>query len=120
MEPACDGVCQEKCDKEADDMIREMANPLNDITWNCKNNYNVFTTDYDPNHEHMDRMAMDVMDTQKVLDQIRRLEVEVKKPLAVDFSDERDTQRQTLNALKEELGIPKEATSKDFDALNVR
>jgi len=40
--------------------------------------------------------------------------------LAVDFMDERDTQRQTLNALKEELGIPKSATSKDFDALNVR
>jgi len=40
--------------------------------------------------------------------------------LAVDFSDERDTQRQTLNALKKELGIPLDSTSKDFDALNVR
>ena len=97
-----------------------MANPLNDITWNCKNNYDVFTTDYDPNHEHMDRMSMDVMDTQKVLDQIKRLEVEVKKPLAVDFSDERDTQRQTLSMLKKELGIPDSATSKDFESLNVR
>jgi len=63
LEPACDAECQKKCDSDADGMIREMANPLNDITWNCKNNYNVFTTDYDPNHEHMDRMAMDVMDT---------------------------------------------------------
>jgi hypothetical protein len=40
--------------------------------------------------------------------------------LAVDFSDERDTQRQTLNMLKKELGIPAEATSKDFESLNVR
>ena len=63
---------------------------------------------------------MDVMDTQKVLDQIKRLEVEVKKPLAVDFSDERDTQRQTLSMLKKELGIPDSATSKDFEGLNVR
>jgi hypothetical protein len=63
MEPACDADCKKKCDAEADTMIREMANPLNDITWNCKNNYHVFTTDYDPNHEHMDRMSMDVMDT---------------------------------------------------------
>jgi len=40
--------------------------------------------------------------------------------LAVDFSDERDTQRATLNMLKKELGIPSDATSKDFAALNVR
>ena len=120
LEESCDAECKKKCDKDADEMIREMANPLNDITWNCKNNYDVFTTDYDPNHEHMDRMSMDIMDTQKVLDQIKRLEVEVKKPLAVNFSDERDTQRQTLSMLKKELGIPESATSKDFESLNVR
>ena len=43
-------------------MIREMANPLNNITWNCKNNYDVYTTDYDPDYSHFDRISSDVMD----------------------------------------------------------
>jgi len=50
MEPACDEECQKNCDAEADSMIREVSNPLNNITWNCKNNYDVYTTDYDPEH----------------------------------------------------------------------
>ena len=62
MEPVCDEACEKNCDKKADEMIRELSNPLRDITWNCKNNYNVYTTDYDPEHEHLDRVSMDVMD----------------------------------------------------------
>ena len=62
MEPVCDSACEKNCDKKADEMIRELSNPLRDITWNCKNNYNVYTTDYDPEHEHLDRVSMDVMD----------------------------------------------------------
>ena len=50
MEPECDEECQKNCDAEADKMIREVSNPLNNITWNCKNNYDVYTTDYDPEH----------------------------------------------------------------------
>ncbi len=50
MEPECDEACQKNCDAEADKMIREVSNPLNNITWNCKNNYDVYTTDYDPEH----------------------------------------------------------------------
>lgn len=62
LEEACDADCQAKCDKDADEMIREMKNPLNNITWNCKNNYDVYTTDYDPDHSHFDRISSDVMD----------------------------------------------------------
>ena len=50
MEPECDEACQKNCDAEADKMIREVSNPLNNITWNCKNNYDVYTTDYGPEH----------------------------------------------------------------------
>ena len=56
-EPACDEECKKGCDAKADGMIREMQNPLHEITWNCKNNYNVYTTDYDPEHNHFDRIA---------------------------------------------------------------
>ena len=62
LEESCDADCQAGCDKEADEMIREMKNPLNNITWNCKNNYDVYTTDYDPDHSHFDRISSDVMD----------------------------------------------------------
>ena len=55
-------------------MIRELKNPLHEITWNCKNNYNVYTTDYDPEHNHFDRIAQDVMDVQRVMNKITDLE----------------------------------------------
>ena len=67
MDPSCDSVCQAKCDQKADSMIRELKNPLHDITWNCKNNYDVYTSDYDPEHSHFDRISMDVMATQRTL-----------------------------------------------------
>ena len=51
-------------------MIRELKNPLHDITWNCKNNYNVYTTDYDPEHNHFDRISMDVMAAERTLNRI--------------------------------------------------
>jgi len=62
LEESCDAECQAKCDADADEMIREVKNPLNNITWNCKNNYDVYTTDYDPDHSHFDRISSDVMD----------------------------------------------------------
>ena len=61
LEPACDAACKKKCDKEADELVRELSNPLVNITWNCKNNYDVYTTDYDPEHSHFDRISMDIM-----------------------------------------------------------
>ena len=74
MEPACDDDCKKNCDEKADSMIRELKNPLHEITWNCKNNYNVYTTDYDPEHNHFDRIAQDVMDVQRVMNKITDLE----------------------------------------------
>ena len=67
LEPSCDDACKANCDAEADKMIRELKNPLHDITWNCKNNYDVYTTDYDPTHSHFDRISSDVLDLQKAL-----------------------------------------------------
>ena len=78
-EPACDAECQKTCDKEADTMMRELKNPLHNITWNCKNNYDVYTTDYDPEHEHVDRMSMEVMDVNKALNKIKELEAKLAK-----------------------------------------
>ena len=79
-------------------MIREMANPLHNITWNCKNNYDVYTTDYDPHHSWFDKISGDVMDVQRVMNKIQELE---RKPM---FSD---TDTAVLNALKDEMGIPR-------------
>ena len=97
MEPACDGVCQKTCDSKADSMIRELSNPLHDITWNCKNNYDVYTTDYDPHHSWFDKISMDVMDVQKVMNKIQSLE---RKE---NFNN---TDTAVLNELKKEMGIP--------------
>ena len=66
----CDEKCKKGCDAKADEMIRELKNPLHDITWNCKNNYNVYTTDYDPEHNHFDRISMDVMAAERTLNRI--------------------------------------------------
>ena len=69
-EEVCDEACKKGCDAKADEMIRELKNPLHDITWNCKNNYNTYTTDYDPEHNHFDRISMDVMATERTLNRI--------------------------------------------------
>ena len=70
MEPSCDEVCKAKCDKEVDERIRTLPNPLHNITWNCKNNYHVYTTDYDPEHSHFDRISMDVINLEHTLNRI--------------------------------------------------
>ena len=69
-EGVCDEKCKTGCDATADEMIRELKNPMHDITWNCKNNYNTYTTDYDPEHNHFDRISMDVMATERTLNRI--------------------------------------------------
>ena len=88
-------------------MIRELKNPLHNITWNCKNNYDVYTTDYDPEHEHVDRMTMEVMDVNKALNKIKSLEAKLSKnnsKTAQDM-DQDGLDRATLNSLKKEMGI---------------
>ena len=66
-------------------MIRELKNPLNNITWNCKNNFDVYTTDYDPDHEHVDRMTMEVMDVNKAMNKIKQLEAKLAKKDSKDL-----------------------------------
>lgn len=107
LEEACDAACQATCDKDADEMIKEMKNPLNNITWNCKNNYDVYTTDYDPDHSHFDRISSDVMDVQRTLWQIKHLEEKQKKPWTWK-DDERDSDFAVLKELKKQLGLPTE------------
>ena len=99
-------------------MIRELKNPLYDITWNCKNNYDVYTTDYDLYGSHFDRVSMEVMEVERILHAIRKLEKKVKLPWTWS-TDERDTDLQTLWELKKELGIPKDQPA-PTDALDVR
>ena len=85
-------------------MIRELKNPLNNITWNCKNNYDVYTTDYDPDHEHVDRMSMEVMDVNKAMNKIKQLEKKLARKDDKDLEQD-GLDRLTLNSLKKEMGI---------------
>tara|TARA_B110000305_G_scaffold171295_1_gene189236 strand:+ start:301 stop:486 length:186 start_codon:yes stop_codon:yes gene_type:complete len=57
-----------------------LKNPLVNVTWNCKNNYDVYTTDYDPDHSHFDRISNDVMDVQRALNKIEQLEKKKNTP----------------------------------------
>ena len=111
--PECDEACQEKCKQSADDNIRKLANPVTNITWNCKNNYHVYTTDYDPDNSHFDRIASDVMDVQRVMNKIVELENKKGSPWSWNAS-ERETETATLNSLKDEMGIPREMSGKDL------
>ena len=80
VEESCDADCKAKCDEDADKNIRDLKNPLVNITWNCKNNYDVYTTDYDPDHSHFDRISNDVMDVQRALNKIEQLEKKKNTP----------------------------------------
>ena len=119
-EPACDDECKAKCDAEADEMIREVKNPLHDITWNCKNNYDVYTTDYDPNNSHFDRISSDVLDVQKALVKIENLEkkFENKKSNWNWREDLNNTDFEVLQELKKEMGL--EGIAGQIKDLNVR
>ena len=122
MEPSCDAACQQNCDADADKMIRELKNPLRDITWNCKNNYDVYTTDYDPEHSHFDRISMDVMATDRALNQIRALEKKIHKVGSWNWQqDETDTDQYVLRQLKKELGLDENKPLPDgVTSFNVR
>ena len=117
--PECDEVCQEKCKESADENIRKLANPVINMTWNCKNNYHVYTTDYDPDNSHFDRIASDVMDVQRVMNKIVELENKKGSPWSWN-AGERETETATLNALKDEMGIPRDMSGKELQNINVR
>ena len=118
-EPSCDEACKKGCDAEADKMIRELKNPLHDITWNCKNNYDTYTTDYDPNNSHFDRISGDVMDVQRILNQIQNLEKKIKTPWNPSLVDERDTDAVVLRELKKEMGLPEDQPAPSIASLDV-
>ena len=103
-------------------MIRELHNPLHNITWNCKNNYDVYTTDYDPDHSHFDRISSDVMAMQRTINQIKALELSTKKKGNWDWqNDLGNTDHHVLRQLKKELGLNEnEALPKELGEMNVR
>ena len=101
----------------------DIPNPMHDITWDCKNNYGVYTTDYDPTHNHFDRISSDILDVQKVVKKISDLEKKQSAPWTWtadgSLSDTTVTDTATLNSLKEELGLPKWEKVGDLSGLDV-
>merc|ERR1719198_1472664 len=91
----CDKECDGKCDGDYHSMARhpDITNPLRPITWDCKNNYDVYTTDYDPEHNHFDRITHDIQDVNKVMNHMKKLEKEGGSTAV-------------LNSMKTEMGIP--------------
>ena len=71
----------------------DIKNPLKSITWDCKNNYDVYTTDYDPEHNHFDRISHDISEVNKVMNHMKKLEAEGGNTAV-------------LNSMKTEMGIP--------------
>ena len=120
IEPSCDAACQKTCDAKADEMIRELKNPLHNITWNCKNNYDVYTTDYDPDHSHFDRISSDVMNVQRTLNRIEQLEQKVRQRGSWNWrQDETDTDQYVLRQLKKELGLPENEPAFNIASINL-
>lgn len=54
----------------------DIKNHLEPITWDCKNNYDVYTTDYDPEHNYFDRVSHDISEVNKVMNHMKKLEQE--------------------------------------------
>ena len=83
------------CDADFHEMARheDIKNPLKPITWDCKNNYDVYTTDYDPEHNHFDRISHDISEVNKVMNHMKKLEKEGGNTAV-------------LNSMKTEMGIP--------------
>ena len=93
-----------------DTMDRKVSNPLEFITWNCKNNYKVYTTDYDPNYSWFDKVSGDVMDVQRTMGKIEKL----------DNSEISGTQVAVLRELKKEVGLNPDEPAGPLKGLDVR
>lgn len=106
----CDEECQKRCDAEYDKMVREVSNPLPFITWNCKNNYDVYTTDYDPHYSWFDKASGDIMDVQRIMGKIEKL----------DNSEISGTQVAVLRELKKEVGLNPDEPAGPLKGLDVR
>lgn len=91
-------------------MDREVANPLQFISWNCKNNYKVYTTDYDPHYSWFDKVSGDVMDVQRIMGKIEKL----------DNSEISGTQVAVLRELKKEVGLNPDVPAGPLKGLDVR
>ena len=124
----CDGACKEnpKFDADKEAMIRNpvITNPMHDITWESKNNYDVYTTDHDPNHNHFDRIADDVLDVQKTMKKITDLEAKKSAPWTWtadgSVSDTTVTDTAVLNSLKKEVGLPEWEPATGLKDLDVK
>jgi hypothetical protein len=122
----CDDKCKEGCDADKEAMIRhpDIKNPMHDITWDCKNNYDVYTTDHDPTHNHFDRIADDVLDVQKAMKKISDLEKKKSAPwtwtATGSVSDTTVTDTAVLNSMKKELGLPEWEPVPELKDLDVK
>jgi hypothetical protein len=124
----CDGACKEdaKFDADKEAMIRhpDITNPMHDITWESKNNYDVYTTDHDPTHNHFDRIADDILDVQKTMKHIANLETKKSAPWTWtadgSVSDTTVTDTAVLNSMKEELGLEKWTPATGLKDLDVK
>ena len=125
MTEPCDKDCEGKCDADFHEMARDpdIKNPLKDITWDCKNNYDVYTTDYDPEHNHFDRISSDIMDVNKVVNKMHQLESIKDAPWTWtsdgSVADTTVTNTAVLNNMKDELGVPRDTSAADLKGLNV-
>jgi len=101
----------------------DIKNPLKDNTWDCKNNYDVYTTDYDPEHNHFDRISSDIMDVNKVINKMANLENIKSAPWTYtadgNLSDTTVTNTAVLNNMKDELGVPRSTSAAELKGLNV-
>ena len=48
-------------------MINELKTPVHELTGNCKTNFETYTTDQDPDHDHVNLMTIEVMNIDKVI-----------------------------------------------------
>ena len=121
-EGKCDGDLLDK-DGYMMDRHPDIKNPLKDNTWDCKNNYDVYTTDYDPEHNHFDRISSDIMDVNKVINKMANLENIKSAPWTYtadgNLSDTTVTNTAVLNNMKDELGVPRSTSAAELKGLNV-
>ena len=72
--PTCDKACLSKVDAEADKLLKELKTPVHELTSNCKDNFEMYTSEYEPEKNHVNQLTNEVMEVQKVMNKVALLE----------------------------------------------
>lgn len=98
----CDEACNQKQGQEMERLLAEVESPMHEVVQNCQTNFDTYTTEFEPDLDHVKLMTREVMKVDKMVGQLSEYHASVKGP---ESNKMLSTDKQSLNQLKKDMGI---------------